>query len=243
MALGRAEREYYATSKPVLICNGQGKAREHEAWAGSPCVGHGGGRIIDSSGGHRPYIKQFVNYKSIFNIDHVARAGRVYFDESYLPQRRLEKPYIVVSPHIKANASPNKSWGFERWQRVVDGLDCRVYQLLADPSERVLEGVEAIKTPSFKHAIAIIAGAACVICNEGGSHHMAASYGVPAVVVFGGFTPVSVTGYEFHHNIGTDLGYCGSWKRCDHCQQAMKMITCEEVLEKTLLMLDSWNEE
>jgi ADP-heptose:LPS heptosyltransferase len=75
-----------------------------------------------------------------------------------------------------------------------------------------------------------LARAKLYIGAEGGLHHAAAALGVPAVVLFGGFIPPLVTGYETHINLtGGAQEACGSLKPCDHCRKAMDAISVEEV--------------
>ena len=54
---------------------------------------------------------------------------------------------------------------------------------------------------------------------------------MPAVVIFGGFVPPIVTGYETHANLTGGADACGSLFPCKHCLEALDAITVEEVLE------------
>ena len=49
-----------------------------------------------------------------------------------------------------------------------------------------------------------------VVCAEGGISHIRAALGLPAVVLFGGFSDPNWTGYDFHKNITSDVD-------CKHC--------------------------
>lgn len=242
MALGRAETEYERTGKPVMICTAMGHPRQHPAWDGHPAVvqtfDEQAGKIIDG-GGARPYIREWVGNQIIFNMDYRARAGRVVFDDQYRWVRPLGA-YAIVAPTIKENASPNKSWGALRWEEAIDGFPIPVYQLCQSDAEAPIRGAIRIVTPTFRAALGLIESAALVLCNEGGTHHMAASMGTPAVVVFGAFVPPQVTGYDFHHNIAVETpeGYCGKWTACEHCQKAMAQITPDMVKQKAVGALE-----
>lgn len=49
-------------------------------------------------------------------------------------------------------------------------------------------------------------------------------------MIFGGFIPPSVIGYDFHTNLtGDSTEACGNLERCDHCARALKAISVEEV--------------
>lgn len=230
MALGRCEAIYEETGKPVCITDRYNIPRKHDLWVGSPAWDKKSDvKIIDGAGA-RPYIKKWCNAKSIFNFEHRARAGRVYLTKEELEFNKLEGDYVVIAPNLKNTASPNKQWGFEKFQELVNQTNYRFIQLCQD-NEKLLDGVEHIKTPSARMALSIIKRAKLVVTNEGGSHHMAASMNVPAIVFFGGFTSPEVVGYKEHINFTTqDAHYCGDWALCDSCQKSMAKITIDVVL-------------
>jgi hypothetical protein len=66
-------------------------------------------------------------------------------------------------------------------------------------------------------------------------HHGAAAMNIPAVVLFGGFVPPAVTGYDSHTNLtgGAEFA-CGSFRYCEHCIAAMKAISVDEVVTAAL---------
>lgn len=241
MALGRAERVYEQTGRPASIVTMTEAPRHHMIWENNPAWIEKGGKKIIDGGGARPYVK-FRGRQGIFNLDYQARAGRIYFDDTHY-NHDIDAPYAVIAPHLKTGASPNKSYGFKRWAEVIRDFPIPVYQLGAAPYEKVLPGARFCHTSNLYDALAIISGAAVVMCNEGGTHHMAASMGVPAVVYFGGFIPPSVTGYAFHYNIAieNEHGYCGKWEHCEECHKIKKQIEPATIREKAILMMESYN--
>lgn len=235
MALGRAEEIFEKTGKPVSIVNEIGAARRHDAWVGNPAWDERSSQKLLDCASHRAYIKHWAGRKIVFNLDHRPRAGKIFLTDEEKSFNKEIGDYLVISPNLKKNASENKGWGFDRYQKIVlERLNMRVIQLISSDEDRVLNGVDVVKTKHFRQAASIISGAKMVLCNEGGAHHMAASMGVPAVVIFGAFVPPKVTGYDFHDNISveTDEGFCGNWDRCKHCSDAMKKITIDLVHER-----------
>jgi hypothetical protein len=230
MALGRCEAIYEETGKPVCITDRYNIPRKHDLWVGNPAWDKNSDiRIIDGAGA-RSYIERWHGARSIFNFKHRARAGKVYLTKEELEFNKLEGDYIIIAPNLKLTASPNKQWGFAKFQELVNQTNYRFIQLYQD-GERLLSGVEHIKTPSARLALSIIKGAKLVIANEGGSHHMAASMDVPAVVFFGSFTSPEVTGYKEHINFTVkNAHYCGNWEVCLECQKSMAKITVDVVL-------------
>lgn len=245
MALGRAERLFEQHSRPVSILTMTESPREHDIWHGNPAWVHKGGKRLIDGGGARPYIKGWKGRQALFNLDYQARAGRVYLtDEDREAVRALMPPYAIVSPELKKGASPNKDWGRSNWEKVIKDFPCPVYQLCPDEKTKPIDGAIPYKTPNVRIALAAIEKAALVMAAEGGTHHMAASMRIPAVVVFGSFVPPTVTGYDFHYNIAveTNEGYCGKWDLCPHCQAALKSIDAGLVRENALLLWESYEE-
>jgi hypothetical protein len=122
---------------------------------------------------------------------------------------------------VKAKASPNKNWGWTRWNRLAWILQerhgVRVTQLggLDTPLPRGRRArAHRFVPPSVRGARD---GSACVL-PEGGLHHAAAALGVPAVVIFGGFIAPRHTGYAAHVNLFTGGEACGMRLPCDHCR-------------------------
>ncbi len=184
---------------------------------------------------HRPYHTGKTDQRWIYNLAFRAERGEIYLtvDEKTFGDRHRGR--LLIEPHIKAKASPNKQWGWDRWQALADLLRKEGLEptQLGPAGTRKLNGVQLIETGTFRQAAAVIATASAVVLPEGGPHHAAAAFGIPGVVIFGGFTPVELTGYEMHRNLGVSLGdACGMRIACDHCRREMAKVTPEQVLEE-----------
>lgn len=150
---------------------------------------------------------------------------------------------IIVEPHIKPGASPNKHWGWVRWNKLAWLLQQRGVQVaqMGRAGTPVLEGVDFIETANLRQAAAVLSRARAAVLPEGGLHHTAAVFEVPTVVIYGGFISPEVTGYEGQRAffVKTDeypLG-CG-WRRpCEHCMKAMGLITPEAVSDALIVLL------
>lgn len=198
--------------------------------------------------GNRPYI-DYPNCQpgKIAFADYRARPGDLFFSgiEETDALKAMDaagvkrKEFIVVEPNIKALFSgPNKDWGWRKWESLMPLLsDLAVVQF--DYGKRILDGAIPIPTPSFRLACATLTHAAAIVTTEGGLHHAAAAVFVPGVVIWGGYSPPSVLGYDLHENIFPDdpESPCGNRKPCDHCRRVMDSIQPMEVarsLEKCL---------
>ncbi|HSW83543.1 MAG TPA: glycosyltransferase family 9 protein [Usitatibacter sp.] len=160
--------------------------------------------------------------------------GEIYFSDLERAFGARRAGLIVIEPHIKPGASPNKSWGWARWQALAR-LMCRAGMRpvqLGPPGTPRLDGVELLETPNFRFAATVLAGARAAILPEGGLHHAAAALGVPSVVIFGGYISPALTGYDMHRNLFTGGEPCGMRRPCAHCAAAMTAITPEQVFNE-----------
>lgn len=171
--------------------------------------------------------------------------GELYFTAEELSFAERYRDRIIVEPHIKPGAPVNKDWGWERWV-LLTRMISRKYQTrvtqLGPPGTRPLPGVELVHTPRMRLAAAILARAKAAVLPEGAMHHVCAATKTPAVVIFGGFIAPAVTGYAEHRSLFAasrqwPLG-CGYRVPCDHCRDAMKSITPEQVLGELEALLE-----
>jgi hypothetical protein len=189
--------------------------------------------------GHRIY-NRLGDRKWIWNLDFHATPGEMFLDDDEkIAGLRHGSGFVLIESNVEAHKSvaPNKDWGRAKYQAVADYLmdrGVRVAQFSYAKGAPPLGGVEIIRTLSFRDAIAILANAALYVGPEGGLHHAAAAVGIPGVVLFGGFIPPSVTGYETHTNLTGGAVACGSLLPCQHCKKAMQAISVEEVCKAAL---------
>lgn len=237
MVTARAAKLRTQTGRRVQVLDARMRPRWHPAWAGNPDIARrneqGAFARLRDCGGHRPYILTETPQRRTWNYEYRASPGRIYLTQQ---EQEFAQPYagrIVLEPNIKANASPNKQWRWGRWNdlaRLLTGSGLRVTQL-GPPGTPLLDGAELIETPDIRRAAAVLALARAAVLPEGGSHHVAAAFNVPAVVIFGGYIDPRITGYEFHTNLFTGGQACGMRIPCLHCREAMARIAPEEVFD------------
>lgn len=247
MALGRAEVVYQTLGHPVAICGVSGNPRKHELWEGTPAVDFDSPLKILDGPSARPYILRWVRnpgLTSVFNPKYKARAGKVYLTQE--EQKRAleltpEKPFALVEPIIRGRSSINKDWGFSKWAEVVKDFPISVYQFKVDgEGTKLLPGVKGIDVETFRISMGVAQYSSLIMTNDGGMHHMAASLGVPAVVIFGGFADPKITGYPFQRNFYVDSpeSPCGRYTKCEHCKAAMEFIKPSTVRKAALEILE-----
>jgi hypothetical protein len=182
--------------------------------------------------GHRLYNRQ-EGHRWVYNYDFRAIPGEIFFDAAERRFADTVKPgFVLIEPTVKQSA-PNKQWPknlyFKLAKRLMRaGYDVRQPYYL---NSYQMPGITQLKTHSFRLALAALSKASLYIGGEGGQHHGAAAVSIPAVVIFGGFTPTALTGYPTHTNIDGGAVACGSIRPCEHCKAAMENIGVDEVYD------------
>lgn len=180
----------------------------------------------------------------VYRMDYRPTPAPIVFDasERAIVNEWSARRFVLIEPHVKDDASPSKRWPLERYAEVARGLSRHVEVLqIGAPDSPALEGLVRAPTRSFRDALVYLTAAQLYIGPEGGLHHAAAATGTRAVVLFGGYTPPEVTGYDFHARLTGGAGYaCGEHFRfCEHCRAAMARITADEVLVHALRQIET----
>lgn len=193
--------------------------------------------------GNRIYNSQ-GNERWLWNLDFRAIPGEVFLTREEKNFAGLfDKNLIVVEPNLPTfkRSSVNKRWAPDRYEVLTDKLikaGYRVAQFSHGHAGYLPRASLTIPTSNFRLAMSVLARAAMYIGPEGGLHHAAAAVGIPAVVIFGGFIPPSVTGYDMHTNLtGGATEACGSFLFCEHCAAALNAITVDEVFSAAMTRL------
>jgi len=156
-----------------------------------------------------------VNNRWLWNYEFKAKPGEIFLTAEELQWvEQFTKGCIIVEK--------------DRYEEVIKRL------LLSGKKVVELNGT----APSFRHALAALSRASLYIGPEGGLHHGAAAVGIPAVVIFGGWIPPQVTGYDDHINLtGGAKNFCGSLSSCDHCKEALDKISVDEVYSSAMSLI------
>ncbi len=258
MAAGEARRLQEAGDpRPVAVRGRDGRPRWHPVWDGNPRIAKPEqvARGLDvQSIANGPGCRPYVDYQRMRDEFAAAFPGQRFTTklcDPRLPWRytawratpgelfhlphRAPGGYVIIEPHIKARASPNKDWGWERWQALVRLRRDLDWVQLGAGGMRIVDGARYVATTDFRAACAVLAGARAAVLPEGGLHHAAAALNVPAVVIFGAMTDPANTGYASHVNFFDPLGGggpCGQRVACDHCARAMAAIDPASVAER-----------
>lgn len=245
LATGLA-RGAFARGKRIALGDGRRIYWDHN----SPLIFRGNPNLAPPNTDLRARDLEWINYRKghriynthdpaharwVWNMDFRAVPGEVFFDDvERVEASHHGQGFVVLEPHVPSKSyAQNKQWGVKRYEAVARelssaGLDVVRFTYPTQRAERI-EHVRPILTPTFRHAMAVLARAKLYLGAEGGLHHAAAALGVPAVVLFGGFIPPQVTGYDTHINLTGGATACGSLMPCQHCRDAMAAISIDEV--------------
>lgn len=227
----------------VTFC---GKLKWNSIWDNNPRIARIGERgdfqelVARDVNNSRPYHTKKTPERWSYNLAFRPNVGEIYFTDAELEFGARYAARVIIEPHNKPKASPNKEWGWMRWNKLaylLDAAGIRCAQM-GPMGTRTIDRVELIETPNFRFGCAVLAGARACVLPEGGLHHAAAALNVPGVVIFGGYIAVETTGYPMHTNLGVHVGEaCGMRIPCEHCQEEMAKITPHEVCDELMRLM------
>jgi ADP-heptose:LPS heptosyltransferase len=225
-------------TRKVMILDKYAAPREHPLWLGNPHIASTSARKEDcqtiiNAPGLRPYHVSKDTRRFTFQLDYRPDIGEIFLTDAEREFASQHRPQIVIQPKVKAKASQNKDWGGGHWVEFIKLAKKAGYEVVELGPQGLNSFVRVIRTDTFRLACAVLANAKAYVGHESGLHHAAAALGIPGVVIFGGYTPVELTGYPMHRNLGASLGdACGMRVPCPHCEKWMASITPEQVFKE-----------
>jgi ADP-heptose:LPS heptosyltransferase len=141
---------------------------------------------------------------------------------------------VAIQSSGKTSHTPNKEWGVEKFQGLVDALRdrCALVQL-GTTGEPPLDGTMDLRgKTTLRQVAAILARSKVFVGQVGGLMHIARAVGTRGVIVYTGYEAPEQSGYEeniniYHHH---ELSPCWRREPCPHCREVAESITVEEVL-------------
>ncbi len=216
--------------KPVTWCNNY---RGHRPYINYRATLDAGLTVLNDKKPTRRNLLRAAG-KWVWKYQYKVRPGEMFFtaEEKIYGQQVLDRvgPFVIIEPNIKPKASPNKDWGLHRYVGVTRKLNDVTFIQVGDPRTSNNAGVSFVGTPTFRIACSILSRASAYLGPEGGLHHAAAAFDIPAVVIFGGYISPKITGYDSHINFADDE-ICGMRRSCSHCKEAMRKISVVQVIE------------
>ncbi len=157
------------------------------------------------------------------------------------------RPLLVVHPFSGFFAARSKQWDFRHWKLFLELVPPEIETLRfgdvedpATPTER--PNHREVVGMDLRLIAAILQSADVFVGQDSGLAHLATALGVPSVVLFTGYVPPEVFGYEQNVNLVPALPYSPCWEKdgCPPCKAEIctRAIQPETVREKTLEVLE-----
>jgi len=220
---------------PYLVKPGE-KEQDDQIWlldcpGARPYIDYQGTRLHRDN--RRMSRKRFRRW--VWVDKHTPEPMEIFFSEEEEYERDMlkKRKFILVNPHQKQKAPPNKTWPFEYFQEVVNSLkdDYEIIQLKKDHGEPSLQHATSYAL-TLRQLAVYISTAALVVSGEGLFHHLAAAFKTPTVVLFGGFISPDITGYDYQQSIYVqDKNVLGVREATEAGRNIMLSITPELVLD------------
>jgi len=113
-------------------------------------------------------------------------------EESEQARLRTDWPrgsYALIQSEGKTDFTPNKNWGVQRFQKIVDSLPDIQWVQVGTVDETPLTDVADLRgKTTLRELCVLFKEANFVVCQEGLFSHLAAALGIPAVCILTGYS-------------------------------------------------------
>lgn len=126
------------------------------------------------------------------NLDYSKIACEIYFSDDEIltwdrKYRDLPQDFAIIKPTGRTDWTPNKEWGVENYQAVVNGLPQIPWIQVGENKDECLHNVLDLRgKTSVRELFYLIKRARFVLAVEGLYNHAASAFGTPSFVVFSG---------------------------------------------------------
>ncbi|GHV05373.1 hypothetical protein AGMMS50229_08470 [Campylobacterota bacterium] len=159
--------------------------------------------------------------------------------------QQLPKKFVVLNPSGNpAMSFDRRSWGFERYQQLVDLMCDTTFVQIGFATDQLLRGVLDFRgLPHMMEFAAIVKLAQAGLFHDCGFTHLAVAVQTRCVVLWGGASHISSYGHDTNINLieTVECSPCSPVGRyCEHNMRCMELLTPEFVTDKLReLLVDS----
>jgi ADP-heptose:LPS heptosyltransferase len=133
-----------------------------------------------------------LDYNNINNEIYLSSEEIKTFKEKFM----LPDHYCIIQSEGKTTYTPNKEWGFEKFQQVVNILNNMLWIQTGSKTSKSLEGTLDLRgKTSLRELFYLISRAKFILSTEGLLNHAASAFNKKSFVVFSGFHPVEIAKY------------------------------------------------
>jgi ADP-heptose:LPS heptosyltransferase len=159
--------------------------------------------------------------------------------------KKVDKNFIVIEPHSKTNYTPNRSYSFEKWQKIVNELsELRTVIQIGAKGSKILDNViDFTGIVTFREATEIIEHSDLFLSTEGGMAHGATTTSTKSIIIFTGYQSEKMVAYPQNININiSSHGPCGLKIPCEQCKKDVESHNEKEIVKIASEYLKSLNE-
>jgi ADP-heptose:LPS heptosyltransferase len=170
--------------------------------------------------------------------------NEIFFSKDEIEQYRLKfkllSRFSLINPVGKDSYTPNKNWGFDNFQQIVDSSDNINWIQVGISDDKKLLGVLDYRgTTTLRELFYLVSKAEFILANEGLLNHIASAFNAKSYVVHSGFSQTALSKYDnttcFSNNVACEYSPC--WK-LDECgipnKPCINSITPNKVLERII---------
>lgn len=134
-----------------------------------------------------------LNFDKIFNEIFFTKNEINIFSRKF----NLREPYSIIQPNSKTSYTPNKDWGFEKYQKIVTKFKNINWVQVGLKGDLILDDVKNyVGMTSLRELAFLIKNADFVLADEGLLNHMASAFESKSFVIFSGFSQVELAKYD-----------------------------------------------
>lgn len=251
IATRHAAEMYNPDHRPVRITDANMNVRQHDVWLHNHKIDMACKKPNHLTMQFNSSCRPYINYKECtldrwsFNSNYSVKPGEIYLSDEEKEKASKLGDYVIIEPTVKGPLQINKSWPIRYWEELVQRTDIPFVQLHYKHNQTRLDElrVSHIFIGNIREWLIYVSHAIAVVTTDGGLHHTAAAFRIPAVVLFSGFISPSIMGYEGigHVNLCYDNAHnklvfesCGLRTKCQYCEIAMNNIKPSLVKDKLL---------
>jgi ADP-heptose:LPS heptosyltransferase len=140
-----------------------------------------------------------LHFKINLNFDKIS--NEIYLShneaESYSSKFNLPDSYSIIQPNSKTSYTPNKQWGFEKYQKIVTKFkDINWVQVGLKGDLLLIDAKSYVGKTSLRELAFLIKNADFVLADEGLLNHIASAFRSKSFVVYSGFSQVELAKYK-----------------------------------------------
>jgi ADP-heptose:LPS heptosyltransferase len=192
--------------------------------------------------GDKHFIEQMCEF---YGVDNPVLKCELFLtaEERAIAERitsNIDGEFLTIEPHSNSEYTPNRTYPFEKWQKIVNSVKIQVVQI-GNPIKALKNVIDLTGKTTFREAAAVIEKSKLFVSTEGGLVHAATAVETTAVSVISDYETEAMVAYPQNINIrfGRGHGPCGYKIPCPQCKADGEDHDENEILKKIMYFLDT----